>query len=61
VKPTGVKLRRADGTVLDVELVHEGVDGEGMDCWAIANAVYRPGDQITIVALPARTSIGFMV
>jgi hypothetical protein len=58
VKPTGVRLHRADGTVLNCELVHKGVDGEGMDQWLIANAQYRDGDQITVV-LPGMTGIGF--
>jgi hypothetical protein len=58
-KPVGVRLHRADGTVLDVELVDEGVDDEGMRNWVIANAVYRPGDHITIAVLPAMTGITF--
>jgi len=58
-KPTDVRIERADGTVLHCELVHEGVDDEGVDHWLIANAQWRPSDQIKIGVLPARTSIGF--
>jgi hypothetical protein len=59
VKPTGVRLHRADGTVLNCELADKGVDDKGMHNWEIANAVYRPGDNITIEMLPPRTGIGF--
>ena len=60
MKPVGVRLHRADGSVLDCELVDEGVDDEGMHNWAIANAVYRPGDSVTVEELPGHTSIGFV-
>jgi hypothetical protein len=59
VKPVGVRLHRADGTVLNVELADEGVDEAGMHNWRIANAVYRPGDSITVAELPPMTGIGF--
>jgi hypothetical protein len=59
MKPVGVQLRRRDGTVIDCELVHKGVDEQGMDLWLIANAIYQPGDQITVEQMPAMTGIGF--
>jgi hypothetical protein len=59
VKPVGVRLHRADGTVLNCELADEGVDDEGMHNWRIANAVYRPGDSITVEELPPMTGVGF--
>jgi hypothetical protein len=59
MKPTGVRLHRKDGTVLNCELVCEGVDGEGMEQWRIANAVYQHGDYITVEELPGMTSLGF--
>lgn len=58
-KPVGVQIHRADGTVLNCELVNEGIDDEGMDCWVIANAVYQHGDHVTVEQLPAMTGIGF--
>jgi hypothetical protein len=59
MKPKNVRLHRADGTVLNCELFHQGVDDEGMDCWVIANADYRPGDNVTMDELPGRTSVSF--
>lgn len=60
MKPVGVRLHRADGTVLNCELIDQGVDEHGMHNWAIANAQYLPGDNVTIEELPGRTSIGFV-
>lgn len=57
--PEGVKLHRADGTVLDVELFDAGVDDEGMHVWEVANAVYQLGDNLTVDVMPGRTSITF--
>jgi hypothetical protein len=59
MKPTGVRVHRADGTVLNAELVHNGPDHEGLDNWLIANIDYRPGDNVSIEELPPRTSISF--
>jgi hypothetical protein len=60
VKPVGVQVRRTDGTVLNAELVHEGVDDDsGLDTWLIANIDYRPGDTVLIAELPPCTAIGF--
>jgi hypothetical protein len=59
MKPEGVRLHRADGTVLDVELFHQGVDDEGLDVWVVANARHRPGDRLTVETLPGRTAIEF--
>lgn len=59
MKPVGVRLHRADGTVLNCELADDGVDADGMRQWVIANAVYQPGDQITIEEMPPRTGITF--
>ena len=59
MKPTGVRLHRADGTVINCELVDEGVDDSGMHNWRIANVIYRSGDHITVDELPPCTGIGF--
>lgn len=53
--PVGVRLHRADGTILNCELVDEN----GMRQWVIANAEYRPGDRITAEMIPGRTGITF--
>jgi len=58
-KPENVQIHRPDGTVLNCELAHEGVDDEGMDHWVIANAVFHPADHVTIGVLPPKTSLGF--
>lgn len=58
-KPVGVRLHRADGSVLNCELADEGVDADGMHNWRIANIVYREGDSITVEMLPPMTGIGF--
>lgn len=59
MKPTNVQLHRADGTVVDCELVHQGLDENGFDQWLIAGVTYRPGDRLTMDVLPARTGITF--
>jgi hypothetical protein len=59
MKPTGVRLHRADGSVINCELVHLGYDEEGMDNWEIAGVDYRPGDHLTIEVMPAKTGISF--
>jgi len=58
--PTGVRIRRADGSVLECELVDDGVDENGIHNWMIANAVYQVGDEVTCEMLPGQSSIGFM-
>jgi len=57
VKPTDVKLHRANGTVINCELVHDGPNEDGVDEWSIVGVVYRPGDHISVGILPARTGI----
>jgi len=61
MKPEGVRIVCADGSELECELVHEGVDANGIDQWLIANAVLRidQGDTVRIRMFPGRTGIGF--
>ena len=58
-KPVNVRIHRGDtGIEVPCELVHDGVDEEGMDQWLIANAVFRPGiDELRIDVMPPRTGI----
>jgi hypothetical protein len=58
-RPEGVQIRRGDGTVIDCELVHEGVDERGMDRWMIAGVEFHPehGDQVYVQEIPPRTSL----
>jgi hypothetical protein len=59
-KPENVQVHRPDGTIIDCELVHEGIDDQGMDRWVIAGVDFNMGeDHLTIGVMPARTSIGF--
>ena len=60
-KPEGVRIERADGTVLPVELVHVGVDERGTDQWEIAGVVYQQGDRVHMDVFPAHTGIRFAV
>jgi len=58
-KPVNVRIHRGD-TGIDVpcELMHKGMDEDGMDQWLIANATFRPGiDTVLIGVLPPRTGI----
>ena len=59
-KPKGVKVHRADGQILQAELVHDGIAEDGCDHWVIASPQVDldAGDQITCEELPARTSLG---
>ena len=58
-KPEGVRIRRGDtGEVVPVELIHLGIDENGMDQWKIADSTFRAGlDAIEMDVLPARTGI----
>lgn len=59
MKPTNVQIHRTNGETLNCELAHLGTDPDGMDCWEIANAVYQPGDELTIAIFPTQTRIRF--
>ena len=60
-KPEGVRVHRTDTDEwVDCELIHKGVDDEGMDCWLIAGVVVRPDvDEVLVAVMPAMTGIGF--
>lgn len=61
-KPEGVVIVRADGTELNCELVHEGVDEDGMDRWLVTGVKFNPRvDKIRIQHMPPRTGLGFDV
>lgn len=58
-RPEGVQVVRGDsGEVIPCELVHEGVNEDGMDVWRVAGVTVRPYlDQLKVAVLPPRTSI----
>jgi hypothetical protein len=60
-EPEGVQLHRGDGSIIDCELLHEGVDDEGMDQWLITGVEFHPeyGDTITIAVFPPRCGLEF--
>ena len=61
-EPQGVRIVREDGTEVPCELVHEGVDEQGIDQWVIANAVFHVGrDRLHIDRFPGRTGLAFDV
>lgn len=57
-RPVGVRVGRPDGTEIPCELVHLGVDKEGMDLWEVGGIEYHPerGDHLLVDVLPARTA-----
>lgn len=57
--PEGARIIRGDGTVLYPELVHLGVDEEGIDQWEVAGAVWNPadGDRFELDLLPSDTML----
>jgi len=59
-KPVNVRIIRGDtGVEVPCELVHDGVDEDGMDQWLIANVTFRIGiDELRVGVLPPRTGIG---
>jgi hypothetical protein len=57
-RPEGVKVLRADGTVMPCELVYRGRrDGEHL--WEVAGMVLRPGDRLVADVLPGHTGLEF--
>jgi hypothetical protein len=57
--PEGVRVVRADGTVLPAELVYRGRDEDGQHLWELAGMILRPGDRLYADVMPGRTGIGF--
>jgi hypothetical protein len=60
-RPEGVKVLRADGTVLPCELVYRGREEDGQHLWEVAGMVLQPGDELYADVMPGHTgiSIGF--
>jgi hypothetical protein len=60
-RPEGVKVLRADGTVMPCELVYRGREDDGQHLWEVAGMVLQPGDQLYADVMPGHTgiSIGF--
>ena len=57
-RPQGVRLRRASGATMPLELAYKGRDEEGIDVWTVATAVdWLAGDVIQVELLPGRTTI----
>ncbi|HEY7009044.1 MAG TPA: hypothetical protein VH395_08900 [Jatrophihabitantaceae bacterium] len=64
IAPTGGELQLADGRVLPLELVYEGVDGDGIHQWratAVVGLDVLGGATIRFDVLPAHTGIRFDV
>ena len=59
MKPENVRVQRANGDEIACELIHEGTDDNGMDCWRIAGVEFHPeyGDCIKVGVFPPSTSI----
>lgn len=60
VPPEGVRIERADGTVLPVELVYDGLIG-GLHQWAVTGVVVNDGDAVCADVLPPQTSIALRI
>ena len=59
-RPEGVRIVRADGSSLILELAHAGVDPEGYDRWAVLTPVdFTAGDNIEIDHMPEMCCIEF--
>lgn len=57
-RPQGVRVIRADGSVIPCELAWVGIDEDGMAEWEISTTVnFRQGDSLKVATLPPRTSI----
>lgn len=57
-KPEGAAIKHADGTQTEYELIHVGMNDEGIDIWRYPDdAVFGPGDQPYLAVLPAKTGI----
>jgi hypothetical protein len=57
-RPLGVKVVRADGSVLPCELAYVGNDTEHEAyVWEIAGAVLFPGDHVEVDVMPPHTGI----
>jgi hypothetical protein len=57
-RPEGVRVLRANGEVLDCELVYVGRDN-GNHCWAVGGAVLRDGDRLLVDTMPPHTGIEY--
>lgn len=60
-KPENVRVYRKDtGETVHCELIHQGVDDEGMDNWLVAGVEFRAGlDELQIDVLPPMSGITF--
>lgn len=60
VRPQGVRLVRANGRVVPIELSDGGVGTDGIHVWYVdQRTVVQPGDAIKIDVLPPYTRIDF--
>jgi hypothetical protein len=56
VEPEGVRITRANGEVVECELVYEGRDDDKIDVWTIT-IMMQQGDKLSVDVWPAKCGI----
>lgn len=60
IRPEDVRLVRADGSCVLLELADAGIDDEGYNRWAVLTPVdFRAGDHVEIGVMPQMSCIEF--